>query len=178
MRKSLKRILPLLGLVLVYVLMVGIVMAATTAVVTINATGSEVSINNTPTTFDFGTLSADEQNNTTYLYFTAGNEGSENVDITIRGTNMSRCSDKVDQWSLDNAGATGAGNYSLKAGITGGTAEPDFDITVKLVAAFNTLKSTLAPQTTQGWHLNITAPSSSVGNEDMSAEVTLTGSLS
>lgn len=169
--KKLVIVLSLIAIMLIVFCTTGIATSADTADVTINAEGSEAAITNTPGSYDFGTLQASETANTANDYFTCENVGSENCDVTIKGTDMTG---GAVTWTLADDGNPGDSTIGLKAGIVAAT----FDVIVKKTAAYNTLFTALVPSTPDGWHLKIWSPTANVGNEAMTGTVTLTATVS
>lgn len=173
-----KKTIYLLGiglLVLAAILIVAPAVASDEAQIAVTATGSEAAISlGSNTTFACGTLVADEVAQSGLAYFDVTNDGSESVDITIHGHDMTG---GAVTWTLADDGNNGDGIIGMYAGLDGDA----YNIIVKKSAAYNTLKAGLASSATQKFGLQLEAPSATVGNEAMtmaSSGVILTATLS
>ena len=169
MRKGFKW---LLGFALVFALtfspgLFGITLADTTQDVTINATPAWVSISNTPNTFDFGTVYAGVDKDTTLTGFNVTNAGSITCNITIKCNNWTHTSGSND-WTYGEAASDTA---RLMFGVEGGsfgTAVPDAG------SSAVSLKTDLTVGTSQKWGLEIDAPTDFTHGDPQQTTVTLT----
>ncbi|HUW46101.1 MAG TPA: hypothetical protein VMW50_09960 [Dehalococcoidia bacterium] len=175
MKKSFKW---LLGIALVLTLILspvagllgfaGLASAETTQNVTINATPGWLSISNTPDTFDFGTVYATTDEDTTLTGFNVTNGGSVNCSVTIQCDNWTHTSGSND-WIY---GAAAENTSRLMFGVEGGSfgvAVPDADgPAVNLTAELNITDSQL-------WGIEIDAPSSFTHGDSQQTNLTLTG---
>jgi len=130
-------------------------------------------ISNTPTSFDFGTLSEGGTYETTggltTAYFTVTNSSGFAVNITIGGTDMTGGT----TWTLSNDGSAGNMIYGLNAGLEGGS----YNVVVRRDPVYNTLVSNLSnvePNNTQKWGLQLLAPTTMSDGASKSGTVTLT----
>lgn len=126
-------------------------------------------ISNTPTSFDFGTLSEGGTYETTggltTAYFTVTNNSAFTVNITIGGTDMTGGT----TWTLSNDGSAGNMIYGLNAGLEGGS----YNVIVNK-AGGNTLVSNLLASNSQDWGLQLLAPTTMSDGASKSGTVTLT----
>jgi hypothetical protein len=177
-RKEMRKWLAIavVGAILVTMAMPFLASAATSVNIAITATGSEINITCNQTSWDAGTLSASETNETAINWGQVENDGgSEAVDISIHGHDMTG---GVVTWTLADDGNAGAATIGMKAGLD--DADDLFDIVIKKTAAFNLLVDELATDATADFGLKLWAPTSGVGNEAMTMEssgLTLTGSI-
>lgn len=168
----------LLGVALVLTLMLspvagllgfsGMALADISQNVTINATPAWVSISNTPGTFDFGTVKAGVDEDTTLTGFNVTNGGSVACNITLQcdgwtnltGTNV---------WTY---GAAAENTSQLKAGLEGGS----FDKTIPNGSTVQ-LTANLTAAASQEWGIEIDAPSAFTHGDVQQTTVTMTAAL-
>jgi len=123
----------------------------------------------TPSSYDFGLVAEGSITDTDLAYFTVTNNSASAVNITIIGTDMTG---GVTSWTLSDIAAQGADTYGLKAGLEAGS----YNIIVKKTSP-NFLVTGLAALTSQGWELQLLAPTSFSDSVAKSATVTLTAIL-
>lgn len=112
----------LIGLILallVTVMPIGTVLAATTADITVTATGTYIAITVDVTSKAFGTVAASSTPNTTTSFFTIDNTSSVQTDQTIAVTTATWSSAGAG-WTHNDAGTPGANTAALLAN-KGGT---------------------------------------------------------
>ena len=126
----------------------------------------QVSIGDSPLSYDFGALAESATKATGLDYFTVTNSSGFAVNITISGTDMAG----GNLWDLADDGIVGEMIYALKAGLEGGS----YNIIVKETAPFNTLKAGLASSATQKWGLILYAPSTFTDGVAKTGTVTIT----
>jgi len=176
MRKGFKW---LLGIALVAILMLSPVAgllgfsgmafaAATTQNVTINATPGWVSISNNLTTFDFGTVLADTDENTTLNGFNVTNEGSVACNITIGCNGWAK--DGSTNWTYGAAGSnTGQLSFALSAGSFPGTTIPS--------GSTVSFKTDLDNGASQQWGVQLDAPNAFTHGDAQQDTITLTAAM-
>ena len=136
-------------LIALFLVAPALVMAATTASVTITATPIYIAITNAPSSYDFGSVNTSATPSTTAGYFTITNTSTTSTNITIWGTDFTGGSG----WTLATAGAPGSQIAGMYAGIVSGS----FNITVTTTTT-TVLKSSLAALINQTWHLKLMCP--------------------
>jgi len=159
----------LLSLVLLMSLIVP-VSAATSQLVTVTGTPSFISIANAPDSFDYGTLTAGVDEETSNGYFTITNSSTVAIDINI----MCNGWDGTPSWTY---GAPAEDQGQLKAssangGAGGSTGAGNFDITL-LYDTETLLCDAVAPATNPTWELQIDVPSSFTHGAEQTSTITL-----
>jgi hypothetical protein len=134
--------------------------------VTYTTGGGSPSISNTPNSYNFGEVNPNDTISTGLSYFTVTNNSGSAVNITIGGTDITGGT----TWTLSDTATAGSSTVGLKAGLNGGS----YNIVVKKTAPYNTLKSNLASSGTQGWGLQLLAPTNSTDSILKTGTVTLT----
>ena len=173
MSKWIRQLRYLLGVVAIVAvaLLPATVVAGTTATVTIDVTPSWVSITNTNTSHDFGTLGVGVTNataNSTIDYFDVQNEGSVAANVTI----------KCDGWTHQ----TGSHDwtYGAPAADTGqivfsvGTAA--YDTVIPESPSYEVAWASLSTSTTDYFEVGIDMPSSFTHGDQQRTTITLTAS--
>ncbi len=127
-------------------------------------------ISNTPSSYNFGQVEPNASPSTGLNYFTVTNNSGSIVNITISGTDLTGGT----TWTLSDTATPGATTAGIKAGLNGG----DYNIIVKKTAPFNTLKSSLGSSASQGWGLQILAPTGYTDSTQKNGSITLTASAS
>lgn len=143
-------------------------LAATTAEVTVTAVPSYVSITNLPISFDFETVVANVDEETSDGYFTITNGSTVNIDITIQCTTA---------WTSWIYGAPAADTAQLKAssanGGTGGSSGAGaFDKTI-LTASATLLMDGVTSVTNPTWELQLDAPTTFTHGVAQECKITL-----
>lgn len=171
----------LLGIAMVLTLMLspvagllgfsGMALAATTQNVTVNATPGWVSISNNLTTFDFGTVLADTDENTTLSGFNVTNEGSVACNITIECNNWTNLTG--DEIWIYGASAENTSRlmFALAEGSFPGTEVPDAG------SAAVSLVDDLDDSVSQKWGLEIDVPLTFTHGDQQQTTVTLTATM-
>jgi hypothetical protein len=156
----------LIALLLV-VIPVGTALAATTADVTVTATPSFVSISNSPSSYDFGAVTEDTDEDTGTSYFSVTNDSSVNITVTIQCTSTWDSGGGSD-WTY---GAPGADQAQLKASDGDGA----YDVTVPTGSAA-TLHTTSTAGEDFTWELQLDAPTSFSFGDAQQSTVTISAS--
>lgn len=176
MRRQVFSLLTIVALLIVPVFAlatsINIAGAETSVEVKINATPSWVSINTSETTFDFGTVEAGATNtteNTTTDWCDIGNEGSVEINCTVKCDNWTHTSGSSD-WTYDfPVGAdTGYLNFSAGTGLYD-TKVPDSSETAVVML------EALASLATDSFELGLFAPSSYTHGDAQQTNLTITG---
>jgi hypothetical protein len=129
-------------------------------------TGGGLSISNTPSSYNFGTVVPGATISTGLSYFTVTNNSGSAINITIGGTDITGGI----TWTLSDTGTPGTSTAGLKAGLNGGS----YNIVVKKTSPYNILKSNLAGSASQGWGLQLLGPTNYTDSVQKSGTVTLT----
>ena len=145
-----------------------IALANGSAGVSITAEGQQISISILPDTYDFGPVTEGGTYETSLSVFTLTNDSNVAIDTTIQGANAKGSGDY--EWILSNYANPGADIYGLKAGLEGGY----FNIIVKKDSPYNPLVDGLASGYSQGFGLQLSAPTEIASSEQVSATVTVT----
>jgi hypothetical protein len=135
---------------------------------TYTPSGGGISISNTPSSYNFGTVDTNATISTGLNYFTVTNNSGSAVNITIGGTDVTGGT----TWTLSDTGTPGTSTYGLKAGLNGGS----YNIVVRRSASYNTLKASLGSSASQGWGLQFLAPTNYTDSVQKTGTVTLTAS--
>lgn len=143
------------------------VLADTVQYITITATGSDVDITCNQTSWNVGTVHANDniQTSCTGGWFNWGNvqnDGSEAVNVAISGENMTDAAVGF-WWALSDTATVGASTFGMRAGLTFSSD----NIIIKKSVAFNDLFHALLTGTSDNFGLEFLAPSSGVGNLTM-----------
>ena len=155
--------------------------AAETATVTVTATGSYISVTNTPNTealggviasstvWAHGSTPADplEDGECTFT-FTNEAASSVNVNVTIKMADMTGGVG----WTNADAETAGADIFYMMAGASG--VAHSAMVLAKESSAYNTLISNLAPSATKKWEFAFHAPTSFGDGVQKSGDITLT----
>lgn len=173
--KEMKRLL--ISVVLAVALLVVPVsgaLAETTAEVSVTAVPSYVTITNAPTSFDFATVVADTDEQTSNGYFTITNGSGVTIDITIQCTTPWYFTVGSNSWTY---GAPAENTAQLKAssanGGTGGSQlEGSFDITI-LSASATLLMDGVTSVTNPTWELQLDAPITFTHGDAQECKITL-----
>lgn len=150
--------------VLVVVMTPVITRAATTQNVTITATPSYISISNSPSSWDAGTLAQSATAATAANYFTVTNTSSVAINVSIWCTSSWTGGNA---WTLASDGAPASMVVGLYAGTVSGTWD-------KVVSASpgQVLKS-LSASANQSWHMKLWAPTVFTDGVEKTGTVTL-----
>lgn len=145
------------------------VLADTAQYITITATGSEVDITCNWTAWNVGTVHLSDNIGSgpdgghIYTEGEMTNDGSESVDITIFGENMTD-NLTTTNWVLSNTATAGAATFGMR----GGTTTDNIIIKQELALPYNYIIEALAGSgTTIQFGLEFLAPTSGVGNVEM-----------
>ena len=162
----------------------GAAQAATSQDVTVYATPSYISIANSPSTKDFGTVSA----NSTYwsngsaptfplddteCFFSVNNTSSVNIAVTINTVDWTG---GVGWTCADNA-TPSADTFGMYAGASGISLEGDMVI-VKKTETYNTLKTTTTAGEDFKWEFKLLTPTEFTDSVQKTGTVTLTATAS
>jgi len=147
------------------------VFAATSQDVTVTATPSFISISNAPASFDYVTVAAGVDEQTSNGYFTVTNPSTVALDISIECNGWSGTS----SWTY---GAPGEDQAQLKAssgdgGVGGSTGAGAFDINL-LNGSGTLLCDAVGTSTNPTWELQLDAPSSFTHGAEQTTTVTIT----
>lgn len=145
--------------------------AATSQDVSVNATPAYVSISNSPTTYDFGVISAGTTPDTGNGYFTVTNSSTVNMSISI---NCTAWSSTGSAWTYNDPGAD-TGNLdasSADGGAGGSSGAGAYDISVPNGAA-TTICANVTSATNPTWELQLDAPSSYTHGDEQELTVTI-----
>lgn len=126
-------------------------------------------IANTPSGKDFGVVEHDSVVSTGLGYFNITNSSVCSINVTISGTDITGGT----TWTLSDTATPGASTCGLKAGLNGGS----YDVIVRKTAPYNTLISGLAGGASQGWGLQILAPTQYTDAVQKTGTVTLTATV-
>jgi len=138
-----------------------IILADTVQYITITATGSEVDFTCNQTGWDVGTVFVSDNKVTGYNWGKLTNDGSEAVDVSIAGDNMTDATDSV-FWVLSDTATAGAAIFGMRCGLT------TDNVIIKGNTPFNYLVEGLAGSgATQAFGLEFLAPTSTIGNLEM-----------
>jgi len=162
-----RKVLGLLIACLLVLIPVGVVGAATTADIAINATPAFVSISNSPDNYGFGTVQTSTNYSTAQGYFTITNDSTVNIDIAI-SCNSSWAGGVT--WTHSDAGTPGADTAALYASQDTNA----FDIIVKNASPNNLISNTA--EASIAWELRLCAPTSFSDGVLKTNTVTLTAS--
>ena len=134
---------------------VGLALAATTADVTVTATPSFVSIANSSSTYDFGTITVNTTSQSATNAFTVTNTSSVPINVSIATTTTTWSGGTG--WTHSDTAAAGADTAGLKANPGGswGTG----DVIIKN-ASPNNIVSSQAASTNFNWGIQLIAPTS------------------
>ncbi len=146
-----------------------VVMAATTADVTVTATPNFIAIACNQSTYDFGGVAAGVDEQSVEGYFGITNTSSVQTDQTI-AVNATTWAGGV-TWAHDDTATAGADQAGLKAN-RGGTWGVD-DIIIKQ-AAPNFIYENCAAATNYAWGIQLIAPTSFTDGVQKSIKVTIT----
>lgn len=167
-----KKIFISLFLVMILVMSFTIpVFAATSQDVTVTGTPSFISISNSPSSFDFQTLEANVDEQTSNGYFTINNTSTVAIDINIKCNGWSGTT----SWTY---GAPAEDQGQLKAssangGVGGSTGAGNFDI-VLLNGSDTLLCDAVGTSTNPTWELQIDVASSFTHGAQQTSIVTIT----
>jgi hypothetical protein len=125
---------------------------------------AQVDISNTPSKWSLGIISANSTYQTDLDHFTVTNNGTEPVNITISGSNMTGGI----PWTLSPTADPGPDTYGLRAGLEGGS----YNVTVNETDTI--LIGNLTDNSTQRWGLEFLSPTSFSDTAEKSGTVTLT----
>jgi hypothetical protein len=168
----------LLALALVLI-PVGSAFAATTADVTVNATPGFVSITNAPTTFDFGVVYADTDENTGNAYFTVTNDSTVDMDVSIHCDGWTVVPPGTNSWTYGAPADDTARLYASSAngGAGGSGGQGTYDILLPSSAPGTLLMDAVGTATDPTWELQIDAPTGFTHVDEQETTVTLTASV-
>ncbi len=127
-------------------------------------------LSNTPSSYNFGQVEPNASPSTGLNYFTVTNNSTSAVNIAISGTDLTGGT----TWTLSDTATPGATTAGIKAGLNGGS----YNVIVKKTAPYNTLKSSLGNGASQGWGLQILAPTGYTDSTQKNGSITLTASAS
>lgn len=146
--------------------------SATTQDVTVNATPAYITISNSPTAYDFGTIATSSTANTGNDYFSITNGSTVNIDVSV---NCSGWSSGGSAWTYNNpASNTGNLDCSSGEGGTGGSSGSGaYDISI-LDSGDTLLCDNVTTVTDPQWELQLDAPSAFTHGDEQETTVTLT----
>jgi hypothetical protein len=139
-------------------------LAANTADVTVTATPSFLGIENTPSSWDIGTVTADVDEETGEAYFTLTNVSNVAIDTTIECNGWSG----TQSWSY---GSPAENQGQLKFGTGSGYNDVVPEVPPGSAATF---VDDIAAYATQGWGLQLDTPSSFTHGYVQTTTVTIT----
>ena len=131
------------------------------------ASGTLLSVTNSPGSYGYGTINETSTSNTGLTHFTLENDGTVPAHVTVHGDDWTGASTT---WTLSDTATPGDSVHGLKTGLEGGS----YSVIVKKTAPYNTLKSDLAVGGNQGWGLQLLAPTIIPSAAEVSGTITLT----
>jgi hypothetical protein len=130
----------------------------------IKVSAQEPDISNNPSSYAFGTLNENASYSTNLDYFTVTNNSGYQVNITIRGSDMTGGI----SWTLSDNAIPGEDTYGLRAGLYG----ESYNITVSKTDTL--LIGNMTDNSSQQWGLELLSPTSFSDSAQKSGIVTLT----